>query len=885
MGAGRLINWMIEFVAPILAALLFVGVSYVFWDHYEQAEQQAQEIAVEDARNFSSSVAQFRNFYAATILPALRQYNVPVTHDYLNIPGAVPLPATFAIDFGDMLSESADYKVRLYSDLPFSWREGGGLRDNFEQEAMAYLRDNPDGFVSRFETFEGREVLRFAVADVLEQSCVACHNSYPGSPRNDWQVGEVRGILEVVRPVSSLYQQKEQQAWYAFITMMAMAFSALLLLALVIRRMKSALSEAQREHVKTRTIMDSVVDAIIVIDQQGIITETNQAVSNVLGYQPNELIGQNVNMIVPAPHHQPHDSYIQRYLTDRQPHVIGQTRQLEARKKDGSIIPIDLAVSEVRTRHGSSTFTGVIRDVTERKRSEEEVKSARDQALESARLKSEFLANMSHEIRTPMNGVIGMTGLLLDTPLSHEQRELTLTVKKSADSLLGIINDILDFSKIEAGKIELFYESVELVPMLDSVMDMVAPAAQSKQLNLGYYIDPKLPAEITTDLTRLRQILMNLLSNAIKFTEQGEVYLTVKPDALNNQKIRFSVIDSGMGISKQGQDRLFSAFSQVDGSASRVFGGTGLGLVIAKQLAALLGGDIQVESQLGQGSCFSFDILPQAQGDAVCLPVFNQPVSLAMIMKPGKVRDLTCEQLNALNVQVNAYDLVEFNEADWPQNERVWLDLSVIECCYAQPISLVKDLKQSHSKLTLLVSHKQAGDWRERAAEIGVSLRIKPIKYANISHWLLSESAMNKAESVKQFQVDAEKPVLKILGGKRILLVEDNLINQKLATALLSKLGVEVELAQQGDEALDKLTTTEFDLVLMDCQMPIKDGYQATRELRQAKHQQAEIVVIAMTANAMQGDEEKCYAAGMNDYITKPVNPDVLREKLLKWLT
>ena len=401
----KFLNWIVEFLSPILAVLLFVGVSLVFWSHYEQSQQHANDIAIEDAKSFSSSVAQFRNFYATTILPALKPYNVPITHDYLTRPGTLPLPATFAIDFGDKLSEQSNYRVRLYSDMPFSWRENAGIRDDFEAEAMAYLRDHPDGYISRFDTIDNQRVLRFAIADVLQESCVACHNSYPGTPKTDWKAGEVRGVLEVIRPVSSIYQQSEKAAWKTFIAMMLMAFSALVLLAFVIRRMKMVLAEVKRQHVKTRAIMDSVVDAIVVIDQQGIIIETNKAVETVLGYTQADLLGQNINIIVPEPHHQAHDGYLQRYLKEGTPKVIGFTRQLQARKQDGSLIPIDLAVSEVK--HNESTiFTGIIRDVTERQKTEEEVKNARDEAVASAQMKSEFLANMSHEIRTPMNGVI-----------------------------------------------------------------------------------------------------------------------------------------------------------------------------------------------------------------------------------------------------------------------------------------------------------------------------------------------------------------------------------------------------------------------------------------------------------------------------------------------
>ncbi|WP_127471382.1 PAS domain S-box protein [Thiomicrorhabdus aquaedulcis] len=601
----RLFLWVMDSLFAILAIGLVAGVSLVFWLHYQESEEHAHEIAIEDARNFSGSVAQFRNFYAGTILPALKQYNVPVTHNYLKQPGSVPLPATFAIDFGDKLSANSQYKVRLYSDMPFTWRKDGGVRDDFERQAMNYLRDNPTESFSRYEIVNGQSVLRFAVADVMKATCVGCHNTYTGSPKTDWKEGDVRGVLEVIRPISAVQEHSKAAAWTTFLAMVGMAVLALLLLGVVVHRNKKAVAEAKLQQAKTQAIMDSVVDAIVVINENGVVLEVNKAITKILGYSAEDLVGNNISLITPEPHRSKHDEYLRRYLAEGEPRVIGFTRQLEAVNKEGQLVPIDLAVSEVWNGR-ERNFTGIIRDGRERRSAELAIEKSRDIALESVRMKSEFLANMSHEIRTPMNGVIGMTGLLLDTALSAEQRELSLTVESSAKSLLGIINDILDFSKIEAGKLDLSIEEVALVSLLDSIVDMVAPAAQAKGLNFAYFIDPQLPAHFNTDPVRLRQVLINLLGNSIKFTQQGSVYLNVIKAAEGSQKICFEVVDTGMGISLEGQSKLFGVFSQVDSSSSRQFGGTGLGLAISRQLVALLGGDIAVKSELGQGSCFIF---------------------------------------------------------------------------------------------------------------------------------------------------------------------------------------------------------------------------------------------------------------------------------------
>lgn len=684
-------------------------------------------------------------------------------------------------------------------------------------------------------------------------------------------------MLEVTRPISSLHISNEASAMRTFVAMVVMAVVALLMLGLVLRRNKQTMAEAKRQQQKTQSIMDSVVDAIIVIDDKGIVLEANRSLESVLGYSADELVGKNIKLIVPEPDQSAHDGYIKRYMLEGQPKVIGFTRHVEALTKSGKIIPIDLAVSEV-WEGDKRRFTGVIRDVTERKKAQIEIEKARDQALQSAKMKSEFLANMSHEIRTPMNGVIGMTGLLLDTPLTNEQRELTLTVKSSADSLLGIINDILDFSKIEAGKLEVSVESVDLIALLDGVIDMVAPSAQAKDISLGYFISPKLPAKLKTDPVRLRQVLINLLGNGIKFTPAGAVYLNV---SLVAKAVQFEIVDSGIGISEEGQGKLFGAFSQVDSSSTRGFGGTGLGLAISRQLVALLGGQIAVESQLGKGSRFYFSLPCEDGGSEPCLGAMNQPVKLAWVMSDNLLRSMYIKQFAELNIEVLAFDLVALNEANLDPALPVWLDMSEVARSYDRPLSLINDIKAQHPSVSLMVSHKQASEWREQMDRLGVKVRIKPIKYGNLPHWI---NHVISPQSALEAQPAVECETAKSFEQARVLLVEDNLVNQKLALALLKRLALTPVVANNGQEALDMLSQQPFDLVLMDCQMPVMDGYTATQSLRASTSINKSIPVIALTANAMQGDEERCYASGMNDYVAKPINPKTLSEKLHHWL-
>ena len=918
-----------------LALILLVGMSFVFWQHERDSSHIAEQIAIEDAKNFSNSVAEFRNFYTSHILPPLRLKDIVITHNYTEVPGSVPLPATFAKEFGRYLSkESASYKVRLYSDLPFPWSKDGGVNDEFEREAMAFLKDNPATPFWRIEQEDGLTVLRYAVADTLKASCVACHNSYPGTPRTTWKEGDVRGVLEVRRPIAGAQAQSETLVRGAFIKMLSLALITLLLLAFMIRRMKVTLKQTEsllteRIHVndklnveveqriqlaeelslsekKVRNVMNSVLDVIIVIDRYGTIRECNAAIYEVFGYQVEEVMGKNVNMLMPEPHQSQHDGYLAHYLETKQKNIIGQTRAMDAKRKSGEVFQIDLSVSEVKS-NDKVEFTGVIRDITKRIEEEKSLQQARDKAIESTKLKSQFLANMSHEIRTPMNGIIGMTDLLLDTSLSPEQQDLAQTMSRSSASLLNIINDILDFSKIEAGKIEIHSVETAILPIIESAIDLVSEGAYEKNLRLAYFIDSNVPARILVDETRLRQVLLNLLGNAVKFTLQGEVVLEVKFNQ-EAQVLEFVITDTGVGISKPALASLFEAFSQADGSTTRQFGGTGLGLSISKQLVKLMGGCIGVESTVGAGSTFSFSLPAGMQSDELCLEPVPEQVKVALMVQEGGLTSRLVEQFAQLNVLMQVYstpqayiqaikcgELDEYNILaidlitleQFPDQASLLFDLL---CVQPKPIAWLMTSKQKMSQADALL------------VQPNMIPIIKPMKFSRFAMLLQkfmpitdqrvnNEIARNQIESVDDTKNDGVSSYLKKEAEDTragfsldILLVEDNIVNQKVANALIAREGHQVDWAKNGQEALDMLASKQYDLVFMDCQMPVKDGYEATRELRAREEDGVHIPVIAMTANAMKGDDQLCYASGMDDYLGKPIDRVLLKSKLDHYL-
>ena len=637
------------------------------------------------------------------------------------------------------------------------------------------------------------------------------------------------------------------------------------------------------ELLKFKKIVNTANYGVVIIGLDFKISYINKYFAELHGYAPDDLVGKHIKKLHNEEQLLELDSILKTLEIEKE---MSNTELWHVHEM-GYIFPVLMNGIYIEFDNKEKSYALIGVDLAEQKMTEKELDNAKLEAEAATKAKADFLASMSHEIRTPMNGIIGMTNLLLDTSLNDEQLEFVEIIKTSADSLLTIINDILDFSKIESQKLELEEHPFSIRNCIEDVFDLLSTKATSKKIELLYLIKEDVPSNIVGDITRVRQVLVNLVNNALKFTEKGHVLIEVSKLEVNEDivKLKFSVQDTGIGIPKNKLDILFEAFSQVDSSTTRKYGGTGLGLAISKQLSELMGGKIWVESVIGKGSDFSFTINTKETRDEI---------------KEGKTKEVNLKNKKILIVDDNPVNrkILEVQTRNWNLEpilfESGFATLASIDDNYydiaildlhmpgMDGLELAQLIHAKKPELPLILL-SSSGDITKQVKEespIGTFL-LKPVKHKYLYNSIKSNLEGNQIKKKKDSKKIEDEKLLN--SSLKILVAEDNAINQKLILKVLEKMGYKADVAANGLEVIDALHNKQYEIIFMDVQMPEMNGLDATKEIRKIWDEADQPAIIAMTANAMDGDKEMCLEAGMDDYISKPIHVGEVKKALIKY--
>ena len=859
----------------IVASTLLISLAIFYFPTLSLANQKDKIIV--DSTQIVDYLKTFRSYYNEfVVLKMAQKSNIRVDYNHEFSSDTIPLPATVIHNLSERLTKNQNIKINFFSNYPFPNRANRVL-DEFQKDSLEYLQKNPNEFYTKEDVINGEKVFRVAFSDIMNsQNCLNCHNNRADTPKNDWKLNDVRGVLEVITPF------KEDFVLTAKDIKIIMSFMILVVLAFIIhytmlyfkreKELKLQNNKLEDEVSKrTKELNDSnlllmeykrAVDESAIVskaDIYGNITYVNKTFCEVSGYTQEELIGKPHN-IVRHPD-MPKEIFKELWKTIKAKKIFKGI--IKNRNKNGTFYYVASTIVPIlNNKDEIIEYLSLRYDITE-------LVEARKKAEIAQKAKSTFLANMSHEIRTPLNAIIGFSDILCDSDITLNDKENAQIISRSAKSLLGIINDVLDISKMESGKIDVTNEIFLFETFIEHIVELFSVATKEKKIKFIYNPESPLPYSLISDPTRLQQLLSNLLSNAIKFTPQnGEIIFSIKVlDILEDKvKISFLVKDSGIGMTSEQQKVIFNPFSQADDGISRKYGGTGLGLAICSDIAKLMNSEIELKSIPNEGSEFSFTIDFKIDKLKNEQKIVDENLKILLYCSDGNNDNL---RQNIQN-HVSKIGII----SDYSNENRKG---DILFCCGINNLDLViEEFKTQNTKSQIIYVGDSSNITNNKIKEeINHYLEL-PIYGLKIYNILVQNTDIHK--NIVKKSMEEQK-----FDGK-ILVAEDNPNNQKLLEILLTKMGIQTVIVSNGEEAVECYKKDKYDMILMDINMPIMDGITATKLIKDLEKDNYKIPIIALTANSIAGDEEKYLAQGMNNYLSKPINVTKLKELISIYL-
>lgn len=805
-GSSRLRELLFDHLIAVLAVLVALTVAGLFWYLSRLQEQVVLALAEQGARLQVEALDELRGLYTEAVVDKLRAQGIEVTHDYLKSPTAIPLPATLTIELGERIAKrGSGMSVRLYSAYPFPWRQDGGPRDAFEREALDALTRNPAKPFVRFEPYRGEASIRFAVADRMRAACVGCHNTHPASPKTDWKLGDVRGVLEVSRPMSSVALAARDQQWKAFGAAMLLALLGLGGLSLVFGRLRQ-LARALRVEVDERrraatelgatAARLSAMDAAsplgsFVTDAQGLCQQVNPSYQRITGYGSEAMAGLAWSKLI---HPDDLDMVLARW---RDAAASGQVFAAECRlwRSDGTLAWVSWKAAAMHRYGELLGYVGTLEDIGERKQVE--------------RMKNEFVSTVSHELRTPLTSIMGALGLLaggVGGTLSEQAGAMVEIARKNSERLVRLINDMLDIEKIESGNMPFDLQPLALQALVEQAV--ATNSAYAAQLGVSYVIAAALPgARARVDADRLMQLMTNLMANAAKFSPRGaevELRLTRVAD-----RLRFSVTDHGPGIPEAFRDKVFGKFSQADSSDTRQKGGTGLGLSISKAIVEAMGGRIGFDSREGEGSCFYFE-LPEWQAAAPGVPGPGDAPKVLVCEDDPDIAKLLCMMLGRAGY------------ATWPAH-----DAASARALLAQHhfTAMTLDLRLPDIDGRAFLHELRSASATRELCIVVVSADVRRAPRADEGEGLgVVDWLAKPIDEARLLDAMRRRGPARGNGKARVLHVEDDADLRQVVASLCADVAT-FDAAATYQEAAAQLAAHAYDLVILDITLPDRSGW------------------------------------------------------------